>query len=117
MIKPILTICATFVVGCSGYNSKLGSGHRYQTGDEWPNPFSPITSLSFSIPKESQVTITVYDTLGAKVCDLLHEYLSAGSHKVELMDNKNCSGLPSGVYFYKLEAGEFVETKKMVLVR
>jgi hypothetical protein len=79
----------------------------------YPNPFNPVTKISFALPKSSFVKLLVYDILGKKVSVLADERLTAGTY------NYNWSGtdLPSGVYFYKLTAGDFVQTKKMVLLK
>ena len=79
----------------------------------FPNPFNPSTIITFSIPKQSHVTLRVYDVLGREVASLLDETRPVGSYAVQF----DASRLPSGVYFYRWQAGEFVETKKMVLMR
>ncbi|NNG27665.1 MAG: T9SS type A sorting domain-containing protein, partial [Ignavibacteriaceae bacterium] len=79
----------------------------------YPNPFNPTTIISFSIPQSSNVIIKVFDLLGNEIAKLVNEEKLAGSYEVEF----NVSGLPSGVYFYQLEAGSFIETKKMILLK
>jgi hypothetical protein len=79
----------------------------------YPNPFNPSTSISFGLPKQSQVMLTVYNMLGQEVVMLVDETMEAGDHKVVF----DASAVASGVYFYRLTAGSFVSTKKMVLVR
>ena len=79
----------------------------------YPNPFNPTTTISWQSPIGSHQTIKVYDVLGNEVATLVDEYLPVGSFKVEF----NAEGLSSGIYFYKLQAGSFVETKKMVLLK
>lgn len=79
----------------------------------YPNPFNPTTSIKFSLPEASMVTLKVYNTLGEEVASLLNEVMSSGTHSV----NYNAVGLNSGLYFYRLEAGDFVEVKKMTLLK
>lgn len=79
----------------------------------YPNPFNPVTQINFEIPKFSFVNITVYDVLGVEIDILVNEKLSSGTYTAEW----NASNYPSGVYFYKLKAGEFTETKKMVVIK
>ena len=79
----------------------------------YPNPFNPTTNIGFRVANFGLVTLKIYDVLGKEVATLVNEYKSAGEYKVEF----DASVLPSGVYFYQLKAGSFVETKKMVLLR
>jgi Secretion system C-terminal sorting domain len=79
----------------------------------YPNPFNPSTKITFVIPKSSLVNLKVYDILGKEVATLINEEKHSGTYEVEF----SAANLPSGVYFYKLQAGGFVETKKMVLLR
>jgi predicted GH43/DUF377 family glycosyl hydrolase len=79
----------------------------------YPNPFNPSTKIKFALPKAEDVIIEVYNTLGQKVEILLNQHMKAGQHEVEL----NASNLSSGVYFYKIEAGEFQDVKKMILLK
>ncbi|MBI3005477.1 MAG: T9SS type A sorting domain-containing protein [Ignavibacteriales bacterium] len=79
----------------------------------YPNPFNPSTEIQFSLPQKSHVTLTIFDLLGREVTTLVSEELSAGSYSTRW----NAAGLPSGVYFYRLSGGDFVETKKLLLLR
>jgi len=85
----------------------------YTLSQNYPNPFNPSTTISFSIPAKWFVSLKVYDILGREVAVLVSEQLSAGNHS-RLW---NAEGLPSGVYFYRLQAGSFTETKKLILLR
>jgi len=84
----------------------------------YPNPFNPSTVISYTLPKQSRVQIKVYDVIGNEVRSLVDEEKSAGKYNL-LWDSKNNSGVKvsSGVYFYKITADNFVETKKMVLLK
>jgi hypothetical protein len=79
----------------------------------YPNPFNPSTTISFSVPEIEFVTLKVYDVLGNEIATLINEEKSAGSYEI-LFD---ATDLSSGIYFYRLQAGSFVETKKMVLMK
>jgi hypothetical protein len=79
----------------------------------YPNPFNPVTNIQFDIPKESFVTLKVYDIRGKEVKTLANENRQAGSYYITF----NASALASGVYFYKLTAGDFTSTMKLVLVK
>jgi ligand-binding sensor domain-containing protein len=79
----------------------------------YPNPFNPSTKIVYQIPELSFVTIKIYDVLGNEIAVLVNEEKPVGSYEVEY----NASSLPSGVYFYQLNAGSFIETKKMILIK
>jgi hypothetical protein len=79
----------------------------------YPNPFNPTTTIRYGLPRRSGVTLAVFNTIGQKVITLVNESKDAGIHEAKF-DGTNLS---SGVYFYRLQAGEFVQTKKFVLLR
>ncbi|MBK8982463.1 MAG: T9SS type A sorting domain-containing protein [Ignavibacteria bacterium] len=81
--------------------------------DNYPNPFNPSTSISFYIPSGENVRLKIFDILGKEITILVNEFMSRGSHTV-VFDAK---GIPSGVYFYQIEAGNFSERKKMILTK
>ena len=85
----------------------------YYLSQNYPNPFNPSTNIRFQIPKLSFVNLKVYDVLGREVESLINEEKSAGSYEVEF----NSNNLTSGIYFYKIQAGEFSQTKKMILLK
>ena len=86
---------------------------NYQLEQNYPNPFNPTTTIKFSISKSSYVTLKVYDILGNEITSLLNENKIAGNYTVEF----NAGNLASGIYFYRLQAGSFTQTKKMILLR
>ena len=79
----------------------------------YPNPFNPSTVISYQLPVSGNVTLKVYDILGNEIATLVAEYKLAGKYEVEF----NASALPSGVYFYQLRAGDYVQTRKMILLK
>jgi hypothetical protein len=79
----------------------------------YPNPFNPSTTIDFSVPKASTVKLTVYNLLGQKIATLVDKFMEAGAYAVTF-DAARCA---SGVYFYRLEAGNIISQKKMLLVR
>jgi len=79
----------------------------------YPNPFNPSTSIEFSIPSSDEVQIVVYNMTGQKIGTLLNKRMPAGNYKLEY----NAHNLSSGIYFYQIQAGEFQEVKKMILLR
>ena len=79
----------------------------------YPNPFNPSTKIKFDMPKSSFVKFVVYDITGREVESLVNENMNAGTYEV----NWNAAKLSSGIYFYKLETNEFIETKRMVLIK
>jgi hypothetical protein len=85
----------------------------FNLGQNYPNPFNPTTQITYSVPEEVQVNLTVYDMLGRKVAELVNERQQAGNYVLQF----NASSLASGTYVYKLNAGEFVSVKKMVLLK
>jgi hypothetical protein len=87
--------------------------NNFYLSQNYPNPFNPSTSIQYAVSNMQFVSIKVYDILGNDIANLVHEEKPAGEYKVEF----NGTGLPSGIYFYQLRAGNFVETKKMVLLR
>jgi len=89
------------------------SPEMFSLSQNYPNPFNPATTIRFLIPEESFVTIKVFNTLGEEITTLINENIIAGNFEVEFY----VTTLPSGIYFYSLQAGSFVETKKMVLLR
>jgi polyhydroxybutyrate depolymerase len=98
---------------------------NYSLSQNYPNPFNPTTKINYSIPKRSNIVIIVYDILGKEVTTLVNEEKLAGTYEVEFNSHSgevrnlpsDRQGLPSGVYFYQLRAGSFVETKKMLLLK
>jgi hypothetical protein len=85
----------------------------YALSQNYPNPFNPSTMINFALPKSGNVSLKVYDILGREVSTLVDGNMNAGYHQV----NFNASKLASGVYFYRLTAGDFVSVKKLMLLK
>jgi hypothetical protein len=83
----------------------------------YPNPFNPSTKISWQIPVGSWQTLKIYDLLGNEVATLIDEYKSAGKYEVEFNSSSGIQDLASGIYFYQLKAGEYINTKKMILLK
>lgn len=85
----------------------------FALAQNYPNPFNPATVISFQLPVDSKVQLKIYDVVGSEVATLVNEERPAGFHHVEF----NARGLASGIYFYSLQAGEFLQIKKFVLMK
>jgi len=85
----------------------------FSLSQNYPNPFNPSTTIEFALPHSSFVSLNVFTVLGEKVATLVADRLNAGTHAVHW----NATGLPSGVYFYRLEAAVFTQTKRLILLR
>jgi photosystem II stability/assembly factor-like uncharacterized protein len=97
-----------------GINVNTGNvPNEYKLEQNYPNPFNPATTINYSLPKASHVTLKIYDVLGNEVMAIVNEYKNAGSYSASV-DGANLS---SGVYFYRLEAGNYTDTRKMTLLK
>ena len=99
--------------GPSYVEREPGTAASFNLSQNYPNPFNPATTISFSIPTQSNVTLCVYDALGKEVARLVDGVKSAGNYKV----NFNASQLSSGVYYYRLTSNNSVTNKKMLLLK
>jgi hypothetical protein len=95
----------------SGENNSFANS--FELSQNYPNPFNPVTRINYTVAKAVNVNITVYNILGQKVNTLVNKFLPAGQHSV----NFDGSGLSSGVYYYRITAGDFVSVKKMTLIK
>ena len=86
---------------------EVGIPNEFTLYQNFPNPFNPSTIISFSIPERTKVVLTVYDVLGTEVSELINDIKSSGKYEVKF-DSK---GLPSGIYFYTIQADNFINSK------
>ena len=86
---------------------------RYELGQNYPNPFNPTTHIRFNIPETANAKLTVFNVMGEEVATLVNGVMQAGGHTVSW----NAASMPTGVYFYQLESGNFSQTKKLLLVK
>lgn len=86
---------------------------NFYLSQNYPNPFNPATTIKYTIPQESRVSIIIYNTLGQKIKELVNETKPTGSYQVTL----DGTGLPSGIYFYRLTTGSFSQTKKLIFMK
>lgn len=92
---------------------------NYKLAQNYPNPFNPETVIEFEIPNTTKVILKVFDILGREVAELINETKNAGRYKVVFNSSSLSSGIecPSGVYFYQIVAGDFIQTKRMLLIK
>lgn len=105
-----VTLTPLTVTGVNDNNSTIKG---YALNQNYPNPFNPATVISYQIPQNSLVTVKVYNVLGSEIVTLVNEQQSAGKHYI----NFNAANLSSGVYLYKIQAGEFSAVKKLTLIK
>jgi hypothetical protein len=86
---------------------------KFELSQNYPNPFNPSTVIGYQLPMASHISLKVYDVLGNEIATLVNEEKPAGSYKVEF----DAFNLSSGIYFYKIQAENFIETKKMLLLK
>lgn len=86
---------------------------EYRLTQNFPNPFNPSTKINYQIPEGGRVTMKVYDVLGVEIATLVNREQDAGYYEIEF----NAATIPSGVYFYELQIGDFREIKKMMVIR
>ncbi|RNC84790.1 MAG: T9SS C-terminal target domain-containing protein [Balneola sp.] len=93
---------------------EFGTPKEFSLEQNYPNPFNPSTNINFSLPQSAKVSLVVYDMLGRKIATLIDgEQLNAANHSVRF----DASALASGMYIYRIEAGSFVSTRKMMLIK
>lgn len=100
-------------INTTDVKEESGIPTQYKLDQNFPNPFNPTTTISFSLPNRSEVNLVLYDVLGIEVMNIVSGSFDAGTHYVQL----NISNLSSGVYFYKLQADNFFDSKKMILIK
>ena len=96
-----------------GISDEAPIASRYELGQNYPNPFNPTTHIRFNIPERANAKLTVFNVMGEEVATLVNGVMQAGGHTVSW----NAASMPTGVYFYQLESGNFSQTKKLLLVK
>ncbi len=112
------SVISLTIGGIVGTHELTLSPERFRLEQNYPNPFNPVTRIKFEIPQDakshtSDVTLKIFNSLGREVKTMVSEKLNAGKYEAEF----NAADFPGGVYFYELRVGEFVETKRMVLIK
>ncbi|RQW79790.1 MAG: T9SS C-terminal target domain-containing protein, partial [Geobacter sp.] len=92
---------------------EISSPFGFELAQNYPNPFNPSTAIGFSIPQKGLVTLKVFDVLGKEVLTMINEEIESGYHKIDF----DARSLSSGVYYYQIKTGSFIETRKMVLLK
>lgn len=111
LVHPLIRDTKTAVEEKAREESQLPTS--YELEQNYPNPFNPSTTIAFALPKLSEVTLKIFDAYGREVATLVEGRLSAGRHEVVL----DARPFSSGVYFYRLQAGEFSQTRRLTLVK
>lgn len=101
----------TLLTGIEQTNTTLPD--KFFLAQNYPNPFNPETVISFAVPKSSFVSLKIYNTLGVEVTTLINEEIKSGNYNYKW----NGQNFPSGIYYYKIDAGEFNESRKMILIK
>lgn len=110
----------TLLIGTNDYIMQKQTNlipDEYQLFQNYPNPFNPSTVISYQLPLSGNVSLKVYDILGQEITTLVDEYKNAGRYEIEFHPVSGIQHPASGIYFYQLRAGSFIETKKMILLR
>ena len=110
LLEDAIADLSTLVVSV---NEVEGTPTNYSLSQNYPNPFNPSTTIEFSIPEAGTVKLVVYDALGKEISVLENKELAAGKYSY----NWNAGDLASGIYFYKMESNNFVQVRKMLLVK
>jgi len=101
------------VTGGTGVETNSVMPSQFNLSQNYPNPFNPTTTISFELPVSGKTTLKIYNLLGNEVATLVNGYVSAGSHQIVF----DASKLETGIYYYKLTAGDFSATKKLILIK
>ncbi|NUN68539.1 MAG: T9SS type A sorting domain-containing protein [Bacteroidetes bacterium] len=113
LLDADLWIALLYKKGLLSVERQTGIADRFTLTQNYPNPFNPSTAIAFTVPTSAHVVLDVYDMLGSRVATLVDERLDAGRYSSTF----TASSLPSGVYVYRLRAGSFTESKRMVLIK
>ena len=107
----------TGLYSCHSCGAK-GNAYQFAAEKNHPNPFNPVTTLHYDLPEQSFVSIMIYDILGREIIELVHTVQDAGFKSIQ-WDATNDAGNPvnAGVYIYQIHAGDFIQIRKMVLLK
>ncbi len=97
----------------TGLNGNINIPSKFLLAQNYPNPFNPVTNIKYSVPQNTFVKISIFDVMGREVSAPVNEYKQAGNYEI----NFNAENLGTGIYYYRITAGEFTDTKKMVLIK
>jgi hypothetical protein len=113
---PIYKIGTGFITGVNSSENKIPTEYRLE--QNYPNPFNPSTTIYFSLPRNSVVSLKIYDMLGREVKTLLNQQMNAGIHSINWnAENEIDEKVTSGIYIYRITAGDFISAKKMILIK
>jgi hypothetical protein len=111
-------IILRFVATDVDENASFLLPHRFSVSQNCPNPFNPVTTIEYSLPRRSQVSIEIFNMLGQRVRSLVNESKSAGSYRIEWNGCDDADKpVSTGVYLYRFQADDVVQTKKMLLLK
>ena len=92
--------------------------YRFELSQNYPNPFNPVTTISYSLPRRSEISIDIFNILGQKIITLVSDTKPAGDYQINWSgDDSNGLKVSTGIYFYRFQAGDYIETKKMILLK
>jgi hypothetical protein len=97
----------------AGVKEEGGIPAEFSISQNYPNPFNPTTRIEFALPKRAPTKIVLYDLLGREIQTPMNKELEAGYYEITV----NADNLPTGVYFYRIQSGDFIQTRKMILVK
>ncbi len=102
-----------FVTSIENINNQAEKMSDYNLSQNYPNPFNPTTIIQYNVPERSFISLVVYNALGQEISVLASGEKEAGTYRQDF----NAAGLPSGIYFYRLKSGSFIQTNKMILLK
>ena len=112
-LPPVFASEAILDVATGIEDKLIGAPETFSLSQNYPNPFNPSTTISFALPQQANVKLNVYNIIGEVVAELINANMTAGFHQI----NFDASNLSSGLYFYRISAGNFVDVKKMMLLK
>ena len=112
---PLVYFDDDSIVNAMGFENMGANNYPadFMLYQNYPNPFNPSTTISFSIPRSTYTTLKIFNTIGQEIATLVSDNLNPGTYSKQW----NATNVASGVYFYKLQVGDFVQTKKLLLLR